>query len=210
MKGIQQMRKPYFRVYDSSVARPAVEVLCKYNIADLPDGKIPRYVMECPDLSISAKGVYAVLCFLAPAADHLPGAKGLAEICHVGSETLRKYREELINKRFLALGCSPPFCNGYRHYVLPQRRGGIDLGCKGYGAASGAVLADQTLNIKQKGLYAYLQSLGPNEPPAVNDVAATLGVQAMYIYQNYYELANFCPNIPDRWRNRALANLKTK
>lgn len=64
-------------------------------------GVVPSYVMRDKNLSIQAKALYSYISTLQTAGDEIPPFKQIAKELGMGEDTLRKYKKELEEKRYL-------------------------------------------------------------------------------------------------------------
>lgn len=196
----------------SNPEKKAVELLSKLGFSGLErEGVIYRHVMEDPNLSMMAKGIYAVISSLQPL--NCPGVislKMFSALTNVGPGTFLKYRQELINAGYLTLEFEPPFNNGPRVYILhnhPNSTTGsctddngsnslADMPSVKHGGISCITMVRSDMNLREKAVYAYIKSLAGKTAPNPKAVAVVMNKHYCTIYDIYGKLKTIDPSLP--------------
>lgn len=182
--------------------------------------KIDRKVFQDPKLSLNAKGVYATLYSLLPLEqpEVRLGLKRLSCLCGCTPTNFTRYRQELIDSGYLTLQIFPPFNNGPRTYTLniPVNEGIFTetitntgdrqlslIAIDGY--EPGSICCEKILSIpslSKRAIYAYLKSLGDEQPPAPKVVADIMQVHYTTIYDIYSYLTEIDDTIHISYTNK--------
>lgn len=167
--------------------------------------KIPLSVMSDKNLSMSARGVYAVLaCLTSCTGNTVPTLNAVANVCGITINTFVKYRTELETKGYLTIKLNMPFNNSSRICVVTNPN---PIPNERYGIVTLTVLADQSISIKDKALYAYLQCY-ENDIPSVAEIAKTFNCRKNFIYRTLPILSQFSSRVPTRWKTVFTENQK--
>ena len=179
----------YNSMYDPNAIEATEQIMMANKLKPYLCVFIPESIMTDKYLSVSAKGLYAALSCIYAHKDNLP-VISMMRLCHLGSlESFYNYRNELISAGYVDPETKQPI--GFE--IAPEEHAGCYVQTR--------VMMDQYLNIRQKGIYAYLQSI-PGTTPSVKDLASALGITQMTVYRAYHMLASFSDKIPARWKDK--------
>lgn len=186
--------KQYVSMYDPNAIQLTNDLMDAAGLAPNFCVALPSRIMTDPYLSISAKGLYGVLCCIYAQTDELK-INTIVKLSNMGgTESFYRHRNELILAGYVDYETKRPV----EYHV-------IDAGDHKEGTAAIAVqtrvMMDQFLSIRQKGFYAYLQSL-PGDLPSVKEISDNLKVGQVFIYRSFHTLAYFSDKIPDRWQRK--------
>lgn len=185
--------------------RPGVRCLagklCLEGVFHQGFGIVPKFVMHDQDLTLEGKAIYAYLCSLAGSGEQTFPFRGTI-LRHLGLSKNTYYRHYglLLQHGYLtaerpadktAANLYTLVQNPKKLPVISTKGAGSHLryrGLKahGYGSLPRSVMMDESLNIKAKGLYAYLCSYcggGDTAFPRRDDILFHLGVSEPTYYK---------------------------
>lgn len=161
-------------------------------------GSIPKYAMLDPNLSITAKAIYAYLCACAGnGTSTYPGRDTIVYHLGINKDTYHKYSKELRNSGYISVrkaALQPGQAHKFTHNIYtiessPKRfsedpryqapDAGETISVKGiraagYGMIPRMVMEDQRISAKAKALYAYLAGYTGGGKAAFPEVRKTL------------------------------------
>lgn len=173
-------------------------------------GSIPKYAMLDPNLSITAKAIYAYLCACAGSGTSTyPGRDTIIFHLGINKDTYHKYSKELRDSGYISVrkvapkpGQAHKFThNNYTIEAYPKRfsedpryqisnpDSGDTISVKGiraagYGMIPRMVMEDQRVGAKAKALYAYLAAFTGGGKTAFPEIKKTL--YHLHISRNTY------------------------
>ena len=161
-------------------------------------GSIPKYAMLDPNLSITAKAIYAYLCACAGnGTSTYPGRDTIVYHLGINKDTYHKYSKELRNSGYISVrkaALKPGQAHKFTHniytieaypkrfsedprYQTPDAEDTISvkgIRAAGYGMLPRMVMEDQRISAKAKALYAYLAGYTGGGKAAFPEVKKTL------------------------------------
>ena len=178
-------------------------------------GIIPKFVMTDPDLSLSAKGIYAFLCCYASGDNTcFPGRDLICTYLDINKDTYYKRRKELLDFGYISitqiqeenqqyannlftLHESPKkFKDNEEKYLLSAQKRAESTGqiivkdmihLAGYGMMPKAVILDKRLSIREKAMMAYFWAYAGPSPSAFPSV--TQICRELSIGNSFYQQA---------------------
>ena len=171
-------------------------------------GSIPKYAMLDPNLSITAKAIYAYLCACAGSGTTTyPGRDTIVYHLGVNKDTYHKYSKELRDSGYISVrkaALQPGQAHKFTHniysiesypkrfsedprYQFPDAGDTISvqgIRAAGYGMIPRMVMEDQRISAKAKALYAYLAGYTGGGKTAFPEIKKTL--YHLHISRNTY------------------------
>lgn len=180
--------------------------LCLEGIYRQGYGLIPKFVMHDPSLTLESKAVYAYLCSLAGSGDvTFPYRETILRHTGLSKNTYYRHYGLLLEQGYLSV-TRPADKTAANIYTLVQnpkklsippakgeegRLGYRGLKALGYGSIPRAVMLDERISIKAKGLYAYFCSYcggGDCAFPRRDDILFHLGISEPTYYKALAQL----------------------
>lgn len=173
-------------------------------------GSIPKYAMLDPNLSITAKAIYAYLCACAGnGTSTYPGRDTIVYHLGINKDTYHKYSKELRDSGYISVrkaALQPGQAHKFTHntytiesypkrfsedprYQIPDPDSRETISVKGiraagYGMIPRMVMEDQRISAKAKALYAYLAGYTGGGKTAFPEIKKTL--YHLHISRNTY------------------------
>ena len=165
-------------------------------------GVIPKYAMRDPDLSITAKGIYAYFCAMSGSGSStFPSVETILSHLVFRSETYYAHRQQLVEQGYIRISSNERKGGAFANNVFtlidnPKKFADLKpqndwqsevystiehegLKAAGYGIIPRVVMQDPRLDVKAKAVYAYFASYagaGNAAFPPSPQIAADLGV----------------------------------
>ncbi|MBO4330679.1 MAG: helix-turn-helix domain-containing protein [Oscillospiraceae bacterium] len=166
-------------------------------------GVIPKYAMRDPDLSITAKGIYAYFCAMSGSGNStFPSVETILAHLSFRSETYYAHRQQLVDQGYIRISSKERKGGAFANNVFtlianPKKFAELTpkndwqnevfstiehegLKAAGYGTIPKAVMQDPRLDVKAKAVYAYFASYAgagraafPPSPQIVNDLGVS-------------------------------------
>ena len=165
-------------------------------------GNVPKYAMRDPDLSITAKGIYAYFCAMSGSGDSsYPSAETVQNHLLLGNQAYYNHRKPLVEQGYITIEAKGRPGGGFSVNVFtivanPKKFADASaenewqektyntiehagLKAAGYGEIARTVMQDPRMDITAKAVYAYFASYagsGQTAFPQVSQILRDLGV----------------------------------
>ena len=192
------------------------EVLRTRGLEYMGYGQLAQYAMRDTDLPLTAKAIYAFLCSLAGSGSTtFPSRDTVVSRLKIGKDAYYKYRKMLVDQGYISveqqINEAGQFCRtdfiiedkpkkfaeDKRYQDDTTRIYGVitftGIKAAGYGNICRAVMYDERLSVKAKGLYAYFISYagaGNQAAPSQKTILHHLGISLDSYYKYLAELTS--------------------
>ena len=163
-------------------------------------GTIPKFIMHDPDLTIESKTIYGYFCSICGNGETAyPSRNTILRTLKISKNAYYPHYNALIKHGYIKVSKANPSdvksSNVYTIVTKPPKIGNASsIDAYGYGILPSAVMTDDRLDIKAKGIYCYMASYagaGDNAHPSKDNILYHLNISEKTYYKYYNQLIQY-------------------